>query len=234
MPFRRHERCEADADSESAKSGSLPDSPSRRIVAGLGNPGEEYAGTRHNIGFMIINRVARMLGASFVRHGKIARIAEADLSGVRTFLVKPRTFMNRSGHAVGQLAERLDVDVENILVVLDDFYLPVGKLRFRARGSDGGHNGLASVIRTLGTGDIPRLRCGIGTDKEEGDAADFVLASFHPDEAGAVEEMIDRAAEGVRLWLEKGDLELCMNRYNQSSAEKKQQSDGSDPAAPRD
>lgn len=214
MLFSRRKPARDDAVPEKEEDGPEPGTSCRRMVAGLGNPGEGYARTRHNVGFMVVNRIARELKAKFERHGKVARLAGAAVGDVRCFMVKPRTFMNRSGHAVGQLAERLDVDVNNILVVLDDFSLPAGKLRFRAHGSDGGHNGLASVIRCLGTDKISRLRCGIGSSEEQSDAADFVLSEFEPHEADEVEKMIKRAAEGVRLWLETGDLECCMNRFN--------------------
>lgn len=198
-----------------------------RLVAGLGNPGARYEGTRHNMGFMVVSRAARDLGLRLKPYGKLGRWAEWSGPGVRGYLIEPLSYMNRSGRAVGDLAVRKGIDAENILVVSDEFNLPLGKLRFRARGTAGGHNGLASVIRTLGTEDFPRLRCGIGAQPDADDgmeapgarelrenSSDYVLSPFRPDEEEAVAAAVTRAAEGVRLWLETGDLELCQNRFN--------------------
>ena len=205
-----------------------------RIAAGLGNPGARYARTRHNVGFMVLDRVARDMGLAFETYGRLARVAELRRKGLRGLLVEPLTFMNRSGRAVGDFAFRKLASLEDLLVVGDDMNLPLGRLRFRARGSAGGHKGFASVIRTLGTEEFPRLRCGIGSpprrdgsgavpegrgrerNREAGppDGIDFVLSTFSPGEDGEVERLVARAAEAVRLWLETGDLDLCMNRYN--------------------
>jgi PTH1 family peptidyl-tRNA hydrolase len=198
-----------------------------RLVAGLGNPGARYEGTRHNMGFMVVSRAARDLGLRLKPYGKLGRWAEWSGRGVRGYLIEPLNYMNRSGRAVGDLAVRKGIDAENILVVSDEFNLPLGKLRFRARGSAGGHNGLSSVIHALGTDEFPRLRCGIGalTESEDGaeasgaseireNSSDYVLSTFRPDEEEAVAAAVARAAEGVRLWLETGDLELCQNRFN--------------------
>jgi PTH1 family peptidyl-tRNA hydrolase len=203
-----------------------------RIVAGLGNPGPEYEKTRHNVGFMVLDRVARELSLRFEPLGRLALVAEMRTDALRGCLLKPLTFMNRSGRAVGDLAVRTLCGKADILVVSDDFNLPLGKLRFRARGSAGGHKGLASIIRSLGTEEFPRLRCGIGARPEAGprtEAAlplegglpagdrnthDFVLSSFLEAEREELERVVGRAAEAIRLWIETSDLEQCMNRYN--------------------
>lgn len=193
--------------------------PAIRLVAGLGNPGARYDKTRHNVGFMVVDRVAREGGVRFRPYGKLARLAELKNRTGQAVLLKPMVYMNRSGRAVGDLAVRKRLETEQILVVVDDFNLPFGKLRFRAGGSAGGHNGLASIIRTLGTDSFPRLRCGIGFDpgseeSREVVAHDFVLSEFFPGEAESLDEFIERAAAATRLWIETGDVEQCMNRYN--------------------
>jgi len=187
-----------------------------RIVAGLGNPGPEYEKTRHNAGFMVLDRAAREMDLRFEPLGRLALIAEMGAGGGRGYLLKPLTFMNRSGRAVGDLAGRILCDKADILVVSDDFNLPLGKLRFRERGSSGGHKGLASIIRSLGSEEFPRMRCGIGPRRESvpEETRDYVLSRFFDDETEEVERLVDRAADAVRLWIETGDLELCMNRFN--------------------
>jgi len=168
---------------------------------------------------MVVDRVARDEGVRFRPYGKLARLAELKSGPARGLLLKPMVYMNRSGRAVGDLAVRRMLDTDQILVVVDDFNLPFGKLRFRAGGSAGGHNGLASIIRTLGTDAFPRLRCGISSSREkdpfdEMAAPDFVLSDFVAGEAEDVARFIERAAAATRFWLETGDLEQCMNEYN--------------------
>jgi peptidyl-tRNA hydrolase, PTH1 family len=203
--------------------------PVIRLVAGLGNPGAEYESTRHNVGFMVLDRVAREWGRPFVPFGRLALIAGIERDAFRGCLLKPLTYMNRSGRAVGDWAGCELCTPGNILVVSDDLNLPLGRLRFRKRGSSGGHNGLDSIIRTLGSDDFPRLRCGIGisrvADDDEPSSADlavarppgvrdFVLEPFLASEEDAVGTLIDRASKAVQLWIETGDLDLCMNRFN--------------------
>ncbi len=193
--------------------------PEAWLVAGLGNPGARYDKTRHNVGFMVVDRVARDRGVRFRPYGKLARLAELKKRTACGYLLKPMVYMNRSGRAVGDLAVRKMLDTDRILVVVDDFNLPFGKLRFRVGGSAGGHNGLASIISTLGTDAFPRLRCGIGPSPEndtfrEMVAHDFVLSEFLPEEADSVEAFIGRAAAATGLWIDTGDVEQCMNQYN--------------------
>ncbi len=178
-------------------------------VIGLGNPGARYRGTRHNLGFMVLAEVARRRAVVF-RPGlgpyELARdVVEADREVLRA---APLTFMNNSGEAAADLAGRYQVRPEGMLVVADDFWLPLGRLRFRRHGSDGGHHGLASIIGALGTAEVPRLRLGIGRDvmPPKDQLADFVLSEFAADEQPVVAEMIGRAADAVEEFLHRGTV----------------------------
>lgn len=185
------------------------------VVVGLGNPGTEYATTRHNVGFRVLDTLSGRWKRPF-RGGKGEYlIAPGDIAGHEVALVKPLTYMNNSGEAVADVLERLETAQASLLVVLDDFALPLGALRLRPRGSDGGHNGLYSVIVSLGTEEIPRLRCGIGrSDQASGrDMADFVLSPFEKNERETADEMILRAADAVTECV-IGGLASAMNRFN--------------------
>lgn len=182
-----------------------------KIVVGLGNPGREYAGTRHNIGFMVVNRLARLAGATTVKKRFRAEIVEAQLDGEKLVLVAPQTYMNLSGHAVREVVNWYHLPLEDLLVVADDLDLPFGALRMRPRGSAGGHNGLTSIFEQLGTQEVPRLKIGIG--RGPGNAVARVLARFSPEEEEHLPELIDRAATGVRLWAREGVV-AAMNEVN--------------------
>ena len=182
-----------------------------RIVVGLGNPGREYAATRHNLGFMVVDELARRAGASGSRKRFRSEIAEGNLAGQKLVLVKPQTYMNLSGHAVRELVNWYHAAREDLLVVLDDLDLPFGTLRLRADGSAGGHNGLASVVEQLGSRAVPRLRIGIG--RGPGAATVQVLSRFSPDEERALPGIIEAAADCVALWVEQGII-VAMNRCN--------------------
>lgn len=183
--------------------------PNFRLIVGLGNPGREYRDTRHNIGFMILDRLASDARAEFradkAWHAEVARTGDL-------FLCKPQTYMNRSGQSVRALTQFFKIEPANVLVVVDDMALPLGKLRFRPSGSAGGQNGLQSVIDHLGTQAIPRLRIGIGAARP-GDAVGHVLGKFAPDELPAVEEALKRATDGIALAQSRG-LQAAMNAYN--------------------
>jgi len=185
-----------------------------RLVAGLGNPGREYLRTRHNIGFMVLDWLAaeRQLPWEFSDRWN-AGWAKSDV-----ILVKPATYMNRSGEAVAALANFYKIAPEETLVVLDDFALPLGRLRLRERGSAGGHNGLESVIEHLGTESVPRLRIGIGSAPIQG-ATDYVLGRFFEEEQPILEATIQRAANAVKCSIDKG-LIAAMNQFNQQAEEK--------------
>ena len=186
-----------------------PDGPTFRLLVGLGNPGREYSGTRHNIGFMVLDRLAGAMGTTF-RTDKKCRADVATSGGV--WLLKPQTYMNLSGESASALARFYQIEPARVLVVLDDLALPLGRLRFRERGSAGGHNGLQSILDHLGTQDVPRLRVGIGPS-DSGEATGHVLGRFAVDERPLVEQSLDRAVEAVRF-AQENDLPSAMNRFN--------------------
>jgi PTH1 family peptidyl-tRNA hydrolase len=183
-----------------------------KLIVGLGNPGPKYAGTRHNIGFEVIDYLAAGPGCSAFREKFEAFVAEMKEGDETVLLMKPLTFMNLSGRAVRAALDFYKVPVENVLIVCDDFNLPLGKLRIRPKGSHGGQNGLRSVQEHLGTDAYTRLRIGVG-QPEPGDAVDFVLSKFKPGERKAVEEAIATAAQAALVWLRQG-TEAAMNRFN--------------------
>lgn len=179
-----------------------------RLIAGLGNPGRQYAGTRHNAGFFVLDELARRAATAFQFDAKWD--SEVASCGGRT-LMKPQTFMNLSGEAVGNYARYHRLDPAEVLVVFDDTALPLGDLRMRRTGSAGGHNGLRSIIAHLGTEDIPRLRVGIGAAK--GTLHNHVLGKFSDDELPAVHLAVERAADAVEHANAHG-FEAAMNIYN--------------------
>lgn len=192
---------------------------------GLGNPGAEYDGTRHNVGFDVLDRVAERLGRPFLTRGR-ALVARATVSPPRepgasdgaagdevgVLLAKPTTYMNRSGRAARDLLAELEGPSE-MLVLCDDFHLPLGRLRCRRKGSAGGQKGLSSIIELTGGGDVPRLRIGIG-DPGRAPAEEFVLRPFKRGEQAAVTEMLDRTAQVVTDWLSHGDFDRLMREAN--------------------
>jgi PTH1 family peptidyl-tRNA hydrolase len=187
----------------------------KKMIVGLGNVGRDYEGTRHNVGFMVVDRVAEKAKKTF-RPGKGEYyFSEMRHAGEDVVLLKPTTFMNNSGVAVRDAVERFGVGPGDLLVVYDDFNIPLGKLRLRKGGSDGGHNGVYSVIYHLNDDGFPRLRCGIGTaDVVPGrDMADFVLSRFEAVESADVEKMVADAADAVFTFVNSG-METAMNRFN--------------------
>ncbi len=186
-----------------------------RIVVGLGNPGRRYEGTRHNIGFAVADEVARRHGMAFESGRADTLTARRGRGPASLLVVKPLTMMNLSGEAVALVAGFYKIDPPAILVVADDVNLPLGRLRLRARGTAGGHNGFRSIIACLGTGEFPRLRVGVGRGDPRRDLADHVLARFDGDERDEVERTIARAADAVDTVLAEG-IEAAMNRYNRA------------------
>ena len=189
-----------------------------KLVVGLGNPGKKYEGTRHNVGFEVLDLLA-------ARHGLAFEAAPADAMQARwrrpddtVWLVKPLTFMNVSGQAVSALLRFFKIEPGDLLVVTDDVNLPLGRLRLRASGSEGGHNGLRSIAGHLGTTEYPRLRIGVGRGDTRRDLADHVLAGFEPDEQPGIEAAIARAADAVEVWIADG-LAKAMNTFNRGPAE---------------
>lgn len=186
-----------------------------KLVAGLGNPGRQYAGTRHNVGFEVIDELAKRHGVGFEAAPADAVMGKWRREGEVVLLVKPLTFMNLSGVAAGQLMRYFKIDVPDLLVICDDVNLPLGRLRVRAAGSDGGHNGLRSMAEQLGTMDYSRLRIGVGRGDERRDLADHVLAGFAPEEQPGVNDAVTRAADAVECWVLDG-LAKTMNVFNRA------------------
>ncbi len=183
-----------------------------KAIVGLGNPGPQYRGTRHNVGFEIVDLLARRASVGFESAPAEALIAKWRRPDDSILLVKPLTFMNLSGQAVGELARYFKIDVADLLVVVDEVHLPLGKLRARKRGSAGGHNGLKSVIAHLGD-EFARLRVGVGRGTDQRNLADHVLSRFEKDEAAEAERMTARAADAAEMFITSG-IEAVMNAFN--------------------
>ena len=186
-----------------------------RLIVGLGNPGREYRETRHNVGFMVAEEIAKRHGLTLaMAPSQVPDAMIAKKFGADPLLVaKPLTFMNRSGDAVAALARYYDIAIADLLVVVDEVALPFGRLRARARGSAGGHNGLKSCIERLGTNEFPRLRLGVGRGDSRRDLADHVLSKFEADEQSGLGEFIARAADAAEMFAAEG-IEKVMNTYN--------------------
>ncbi len=199
---------------------SLPDSI--RIVVGLGNPGPEYVGTRHNIGFHLVEQVADDHGLDWKRERKFR--SKVARRGTDLILAKPLTFMNLSGLSVARLARFFKVKPEQVLVVYDDVDLPIGRLRFRASGSAGGHNGVKSVIQSLGGDKFPRLKIGVGASGGREEMISHVLGHFGEEEREDIRKSLELAADGVNCALSQG-LNAAMNRFNQREKPKKKKAE---------
>ena len=182
-------------------------------MVGLGNPGSEYARTRHNVGFAVVERLAAEAGARFSANRFEADAAGAEVSGAPVLFLRPQTFMNRSGLAVSAWLEELRLPVSCLIVVHDDLDLPLGRLRVVGSAGSGGHRGVASIQEVLGTQDFPRVRMGIGRPLEGEDAVEHVLEEFAPEELPIVAEMVERSASAVRTLISSG-LTAAMDRYN--------------------
>jgi PTH1 family peptidyl-tRNA hydrolase len=192
-----------------------------KAIVGLGNPGAKYRGTRHNIGFAVVDEISRRAGIAFESAPATALIAKwRRPDGIAALLIKPMTFMNESGQAVGELTRYFKIDIGDLLIVVDEVQLPLGRIRARARGSAGGHNGLKSAIAHLGS-EFSRLRVGVGRGPEgldgnaRRDLADHVLARFESDEAEEATRMTGRAADASEIFITSG-IEAVMNAYNGS------------------
>ena len=185
-----------------------------RLIVGLGNPGKSYEKTRHNLGFLVIDSIIKKLGVAF-QPCSFSKGAEAKtvINGTTIFFFLPLTFMNNSGGALRLYIDKRSLALENILVVCDDFNLGFGQLRLRRGGSDGGHNGLASVIEQMGSSDITRLRVGIGEPDKNADVADYVLTKFTKKEQDALGGIIEEASECCLEWVH-GDIEKVMSQFN--------------------
>jgi len=185
---------------------------SKFLIAGLGNIGEEYEGTRHNIGFEVLDHLAKEAGVKFVseRH---AFVAEVKHKGKTLVLIKPTTFMNLSGKAINYWLQAEKIPVENLIVVLDDLALPFGKIRLGPKGGDGGHNGLKHIQETLNTANYPRLRFGIGNEFGKGYQVNYVLGKWNEEEKKTLAERVKLAGDAIKTFAFAG-LQFSMNNFN--------------------
>jgi peptidyl-tRNA hydrolase, PTH1 family len=182
-----------------------------RLVVGLGNPGREYAQTRHNVGFFVVDELARRHGASGWKKRFRSELTEIVVAGQKVILVKPQTYMNLSGHAAREAVNWYHLPLDDTLIVSDDLDLTFGTLRLRGQGSAGGHNGLASIIEQLGTTKVPRLKIGIGRGPST--ATSHVLSRFSSEQERELKELVGRAADGVETWIRDG-IVAAMNDVN--------------------
>jgi len=186
------------------------------LVFGLGNPGSEYADTRHNVGFMVLDRLRKELSsADDFASGRYASVCNGRQAGKQFVLVKPQTFMNLSGQAVRYWMQSEKVENDRILVITDDLSLPFGQIRLRGSGSAGGHNGLGHIETVLGNNQYPRLRVGIGRDFAPGRQSDYVLAPFGKTEQETLPDLLERCSKAVLAWALRG-LGPAMNEFNRS------------------
>jgi PTH1 family peptidyl-tRNA hydrolase len=193
-----------------------------KVILGLGNPGRQYEATRHNVGWWVLDHLADVWHFEGWKRDRDAMIATATVGGVRTRLIKPMTYMNLSGHVLKNYLRRpFWAAAKDLIVVVDDVALPVGRFRIRARGSAGGHNGLKSVESALGNQEYPRLRIGVGPSEERKgiypDLADFVLAPFAGDERDDIIALIPKIEDALSMWLREG-TDRAMNAYNRDAS----------------
>lgn len=185
------------------------------LVVGLGNPGDGYANTRHNVGFQVASRLAKRARVEFAIKAAESRIAEGSLGGSKIAIARPQTFMNDSGKAVRKLLDRYRIDPAQLIVVYDDIDLPLGKVRIRERGGPGTHNGMRSIVGVVGEG-FPRIRVGVAPADpaaEVGDLAEYVLSPFAADERAEADRVIERAAEALEVTVRDG-VRRAMDRFN--------------------
>ncbi len=184
-----------------------------KLIVGLGNPGRRYRGTRHNVGWEVIDRLSRRTGIRVEEEAGWAEIGRGRIGHQRVVLVRPQTYVNVTGIAVRDLRRRHRVKLDDVIVVVDDLDLPLGRIRLRPQGSAGGHNGLRSLIEALGSSGFPRLRVGIGRPPAGVDPAEHVLSRFRAGEVAALDEALDRAADALELAVTDG-VDAAMNRFN--------------------
>ena len=183
------------------------------IIVGLGNPSKSYDGTRHNVGFEVIDRLSREYNISVDLKKHKAICGKGAIEGVKVILAKPQTYMNLSGESVRELLDYYKVEEKDIIVIYDDISLEPGQLRIRAKGSAGGHNGIKNIIANLGTQEFPRVKVGIGGKPKDWDLADYVLSRFQGGEREAMGEAFSQAAEAVKVMVTEG-INEAMNKYN--------------------
>jgi PTH1 family peptidyl-tRNA hydrolase len=194
-----------------------------KLIVGLGNPGIEYQFTPHNMGFLAVDRIASQCGVTVNNRHCRAQTARTRIAGQEVVLAKPETFMNLSGVSVAELVRKYEVEpAQNLLLLYDELDLPFGTMRIRPRGRSAGHNGVESVIGALGTQEFTRIRLGIAPDHPVGDGARYVLSQFKKSQHPVVDEVLDQAAEAVRVILSEG-LQAAMNRFNRKPEEEAQE-----------
>ncbi len=186
-----------------------------KLVVGLGNPGLKYTGTRHNFGFMVIDELVRRYAANLTAGSFSALSGTIRLGCDKVIVLQPQTYMNSSGRSVAPAASYYRIEPEDILVVYDELALPLGQIRIRAKGSAGGHNGMKSIISSLGTEEFPRLRLGIDRPEDASRIVDYVLANFTKKEIATVEQVVSAAADAVETWVTQGTVQ-AMSKYNGS------------------
>ena len=182
------------------------------IICGLGNPGKKYENTRHNLGFITVDRLAERCNISIKKSKFKSLIWEGSLENQKVVIVKPQTFMNNCGEAIREVMDFYKVPTENLLIIYDDIDIPLGTVRIRTGGSAGTHNGMRSVIYMLGDDSFPRIRIGIGGERK-GDLVDYVIGGFSKDEVKPLEEACDKAVDAVLCYIREG-INIAMNRYN--------------------
>lgn len=187
-----------------------------KLVVGLGNPGAQYSGTRHNVGFEIVNELGRRWQAERRSLKFQSEIWEVFPAGQKVLLVMPLTYMNRSGDAVRQVVRFYQAAMEDLVVICDDVNLPAGQLRWRASGSAGGQNGLQDILKSLGTTEVPRLRVGIGRPPGQQEMTSWVLGRFRSEERDLMDVAVQQAADSVEVWVAEG-IVATMNRYNRAA-----------------
>lgn len=185
-----------------------------KVIVGLGNPGRRYANTRHNVGFWVIDCLSDQWRIPVKKEKWKAEVGEGQINGENVLLVKPQTYMNRSGESVQEICRFFQLDLDHLLVIYDDLDLPVGRIRLRAKGSSGGHNGMKSIFAHLKTEKLKRIKIGIGHPEGNADIADYVLSPFPKQELPFIEEAVERSAQAVEDWL-RFDFQHAMNQYNQ-------------------
>ena len=207
-----------------------------KLIVGLGNPGREYAQTRHNAGFMVVDRLAARHGLSGTRSRFHAGVIDGQILQQRITLMQPTTYMNRSGQAVGEAQRFFKLTVEDLMIVVDDTALPIGSIRMRSGGSSGGHHGLADIERALGTAAYPRLRIGVGSPtigEQTITQTDYVLGRFTESQRPALEPALDAACNAIEYWLTDG-IDKAMTRFNARDNESSEQNDDPSPESSDD
>lgn len=185
-----------------------------KVIVGLGNPGISYKGTRHNVGFEVVDNFARENGVKFAKRKFSSILVETTIQGEKVLLIKPQTYMNLSGRAVARVVDFFNIDLSDLLVIYDDIDLELGTLRLRCKGSGGTHNGMNSVIETLATQNFPRLRIGISGESSKRRLKNYVLGKFNKKEKLVVKEVIARASDAVESFVLEG-INSAMNKFNQ-------------------